>query len=220
MLANTLLPLAGLSRMKYETPPQGISITAYIVRRMHKTRLLKDIEDLAIDDTQLALSRVGVYAAAAGTSWGPALYQPRFDSPGTTISEADPETGALITVKQIEGIQNYAFVYEVQLPDGGRLVGNEKILGTTVGFRGLGMPAPSRFEFTNANGTYQATATGIIHSELAPGLGQWKVRGYGDLQLEDNQGNRGFLQLDRDGKISIQIQSETGEKYSQTIQLQ
>lgn len=220
MLASSTFPLTGLPRMRYETPPQGISITGYIVRRMHKTRLMEDIEDLCIDDPQLALSRFGVYAAAAGTSWGPALYQPRFDRPGTLITEKDPETGAVVTVKQLEGKQHYAFSYEVQFPGGGRLVGSEKILGTTVGFRGLGMPAPSHFEFTNATGLYQANATGILHSELAPGLGQWKIRGYGELQLTDNHGNLGSLKLDREGHLTLQIQAPSGETHTQKTKIQ
>lgn len=210
------LPLTGNRRMQYETPPQGITLTGYIVRRMHKTRLLSDMADLVKSDPRAALAAFGSYAAAAGTSYGPALYQPRFDSPGSVITEVDPETGAVVTVRQHERSPHYTFSYEVRLPDGSRIHGEEKVLGTTVGLRGLGMPAPSSFQFESADGAYRAFVSGTIHSELAPGLGRWRVRGYSDLQLEDNQGNRGTLTLDRKGRLHIEILPEAGERLEQT----
>lgn len=213
------LPLTGDRRMQYETPPQGITLTGYIVRRMHKTRLLIDMAGLVESDPRAALAAFGAYAAAAGTSYGPALYQPRFDSPGSVITEDDPDTGARVTVRQHERSPHYTFSYDVHLPDGSQISGEEKVLGTTVGLRGLGMPAPSTFQYQSADGSYRAFVSGTIYSELAPGLGRWRVRGYADLQLEDNQGNRGTLELDREGRLQIEILPEAGEPFVQTRRL-
>jgi len=215
MLTSTINPLTGLDRMHYETPPGGITITGYIVRRMHKTSLVEGIETQVKNDTRKALAQFGTYAIASATSWGPALYQPQFDGPGTAITETDPETGAVVTVTQLPRNPHYTFTYRVQLPDGGQITGREEITGTTIGLRGLGMPAPSRFEFTSVDGTYKARATGVIHSELAPRIGRWNIRGYGELVLEDNQGNHGKLHLNRKGEVSIEIQT-TGLKMTYT----
>ena len=219
MMMTAVLPFTGVERMNYETPPQGITLTGYIVRRMHKTRLLAEMADLVAESPAQALAQFGVYAAAAGTSYGPAMYQPRFDRPGAEVTETDPETGAVVTVHQGKREPHYAFTYEVRLPDGSRIAGEEKILGTTVGLRGLGMPAPSQFEYQHAQDGYRAAANGVINSELAPGLGRWRVRGYADLQLEDNRGNRGSISLDRKGRIEIEITSEDGAHFSTSMDL-
>ena len=82
--------------------------------------------------------------------------------------------------------------------------GSETITGTTVGLRGLGMPAPSRFTFTSD--AYSAEFTGIITSELALSLfGNTRIRAYGYLDLKDGAGNTGRLELNRAGDIAIQI---------------
>ena len=200
------LPLIGAQRMGYETPPQGITLTGYINRRMHKTRLLSDIETLVETNPAGALGAFGFYAIAAATSWGPAMYQPTFDRPGSEVVEKDPETGAIITVRQLPRSPHYTFTYQVELPGGGSVTGREAITGTTVGFTGLGMPAPSLFNFYSANGIYEAEATGTINSELAPRIGRWQVRGYGELILEDNLGNQGVLSLKRNRQVRIQIE--------------
>lgn len=218
-MTTAAAPLTGSRRMHYETPPQGISLTGYIARRMHKTRLLAGLSAAIHTDAAGALARFGAYAAAAGTSFGPAMYQPRFDGPGSSVVESDPETGAVVTVQQLARSPHYSFSVEVQLPDGGQVKGEEQILGTTVGLRGLGMPAPSTFVYTSADGSYQASAAGTIHSELVPGLGRWRVRGHADLQLQDNQGNRGELVLDRKGQIRIEVRSDDGMVSVHTVQL-
>lgn len=194
----------GKERMGYETPPGGISLTRYITRRMHKTRLLKKIETLHAPEK---LAQFAIYAAAAATSWGPAMYQPRFDRPGTIIEESDPDTGAIIRVEQCERNPHYQFNYTVEMPDGAKITGQESILGTTVGLRGLGMPAPSFYEYLSADEQYHATARGVINSELVPGFlfTSTKVRGYGDLDIADNQGYSGTLRLTRSAEMIIQI---------------
>jgi hypothetical protein len=219
MMAATTLPMTGLDRMHYETPPGGITITVYIVRRMHKTILLKDIEDTLKTRPEQALALFASYAIASATSWGPALYQPRFDGPGSVISETDLGTGAIVTVTQQPRNPHYTFSYRVQLPGGGLISGGEEITGTTVGLRGLGMPAPSRFEYTNRDETYKAIAIGIINSELAPRIGRWSIRGYGELSLEDNQGNTGTLKLNRKAEVVIEIHTPSGEVEKHSLKI-
>jgi len=189
------------ARIDYETPPGGITITGYIARRMHKTVLLNGLEELIISDSAAALVRFGVYAMAAATSRGPARYQPRFDGPGTTIESFDPETGAKVMVKQLSRSPHIRFSYQVDLQEGGTISGEEEITGTVIGLRGLGMPAPSTFDYVNADENYKAHASGTIHSELAFGIGSRKIRGYGELMLEDNQGNKATVVLNRKGKL-------------------
>jgi hypothetical protein len=92
----------------------------------------------------------------------------------------------------------------------GTLSGVETITGTTVGLRGLGMPAPTTFKFTSADGRYFADIMGIITSELAPGFGNWKIRGFGALDLSDSAGNRGRLSLDRSGLVFVSVATRDG----------
>lgn len=214
------LPFAGEQRMRYEIPPGGISLTGYIVRRLHKTALLDDMVQALPNDPALALAHFGIYCAAAATSWGPAYYQPGFDRPGTARSERDPDTGAQVTVRQLVRDPHYNFAFEITLPDGGTIRGSESITGTTVGVQGLGMPAPSSFEYHSADGSYQAQAVGIITSELAPRLFQmWQVRGYGRLQLSDSHGSRGALELTRQGTITARVTRADGKTLTASCQI-
>lgn len=206
------IAFAGMERMQYETPRGGISITGYIARRLHKTALLDDIETALSRRPALALMQFAIYAAAAATSWGPALYQPRFDRPGAEVAEADPDTGAQVTVRCLATEPHYTFEFDVLLPGGGRISGQEAITGTTVSLTGLGMPAPSRFRYQSADAVYEAEAIGTITSELAPHLfGPWHIRGYGALQLTDTLGQQGVLSLDRQGQASVVVRELEGQ---------
>jgi hypothetical protein len=69
------------------------------------------------------------------------------------------------------------------------------------------MPAPTTFKFVSANENYSANIMGIITSELSPGFGNWKIRGFGALDLSDSSGNRGRLTLDRSGLVFVSIKS-------------
>jgi hypothetical protein len=202
-------PIFSNRRMRYETPPEGISIGGYIARRLHKTVLLQPVAKLLPENSAEALARIALYAAAASTSFGPAMYQPEDDRRGTVIETTDPETGAHVSVTCEGGLR---FAYSVTLNDVGTLTGEEKITGTNVGWRCLGMPAPSLFDFVTEDGAYRAKLTGIITSELAPGLGRWRIRGYGTLDLADSAGNRGRLTLDRSGSASVSITASDGKQ--------
>ena len=190
---------------RYELPPEGITLLGYIVRRMHKTEwLVKASALLAEEQTAQALEHAAVYAASSSTSYGRAHYQPQFNRTGEVLSEVDPVTGAIITAKLDSTSPHYNISYEAVMPNRDIFRGSETITGTTIGLRGLGMPAPSKFTFISGN--YTAEFIGIITSELALSLfGNTRIRAYGFLNLKDNAGNTGRLDLNRAGDITIQI---------------
>lgn len=195
----------------YELPPEGITLLGYVVRRMHKTALLEGIPALLAENkTDDALARVAHYAVASSTSYGRAYYQPRFNNVGEQISEADPATRAIVTAKLDSVSPHYHITYTAVMPNGDTFSGSEQITGTTVGLRGLGMPAPSKFNFQS--GKYTADLSGLLTSELALSLfGNTKIRAYGFLNFNDNAGNTGKLNIDRAGKITIQVNNQPSE---------
>jgi hypothetical protein len=189
---------------RYELPPGGITLLGYVVRRMHKTEWLLHIPALITDgNTDEALACVAMYAVKSSTSFGPAYYQPRFDSTGEEVSEPDPTTGALVRAR-LESSSPYRISYSASMTDGSLFTGSEEIQGTTIGLRGLGMPATSQFHFHS--GGYASDLTGILTSELALSLiGRTRIRAYGSLNFTDNAGNTGRLKLDRNGSILLTI---------------
>jgi len=196
---------------RYELPPAGITLLGYVVRRMHKTQLLTSIPELiSAGKTDVALAQVAMYAVTSSTSFGRAYYQPQFNSVGEEISEADPQTGAVIKAKLEASSPTYKISYSAVMPNGDIFSGREEITGTTVGLRGLGMPAPSKFTFTS--GSYSAELTGILTSELALSLiGRTRIRAYGFLNFNDNANNTGKLTVDRNNKIDLEINGKKME---------
>lgn len=190
---------------RYELPPAGISLLGYVVRRMHKTQYLMTIPTLIAENKSSdALAQVAMYAVTSSTSFGRAYYQPQFNSAGAEIAEADPVTGALVTAKLVSTSPHYLITFTVAMPNGDVFSGSEEITGTTVGLRGLGMPAPSKFNFKSGN--YTAELTGILTSELALSLiGRTRIRAYGFLNFNDNANNTGKLTIDRNNKIDLEI---------------
>ena len=190
---------------RYELPPSGITLLGYVVRRMHKTQWLTSIPALLAENkSSEALAKVAMYAVTSSTSFGPAYYQPQFNSVGAQVSEADPITGAMVTAKLISTSPHYLISYTAAMPNGDVFSGNEEITGTTVGLRGLGMPAPSKFNFKS--GEYSADLTGILTSELALSLiGRTRIRAHGFLNFNDNANNSGKLSIDRNQKIKLEI---------------
>lgn len=193
---------------RYELPPAGITLLGYVVRRMHKTYLLLPVPALLAENkSKEALAQVAKYAVTSSTSFGRAYYQPQFNSAGAEISEADPNTGASVTAKLVSTSPHYFITYTAAMPNGDLFSGSEEITGTTVGLRGLGMPAPSKFNFTS--GEYTAELTGLLTSELALSLiGRTRIRAYGFLNFQDNQNNTGKLTLNRSNKIDLEINNE------------
>ncbi len=199
---------------RYELPPEGITLLGYIVRRMHKTEwLVKSATALAEKQTTKALEYAAVYAATSSTSFGRAYYQPKFNSAGDVVTEADPVTGATVTARLDSNSPQYNISYRAVMPNNDAFKGSETITGTTVGLRGLGMPAPSKFTFTS--GEYTAEFAGIITSELALSLlRNTRIRAYGFLNIKDNQGNSGRLELTRSGDISIKVNENPALNHS------
>jgi len=190
---------------RYELPTTGITLLGYVVRRMHKTQWLTSVPALiAAGKTDEALAQVAMYAVTSSTSFGRAHYQPQFNSVGAEVSEADPITSAQVWAKLESSSPTYLISYTATMPNGDIFSGREEITGTTVGLRGLGMPAPSKFNFKSGN--YSAELTGILTSELALSLiGRTRIRAYGFLNFIDSAGNTGKLTIDRGNNIKLEI---------------
>ena len=190
---------------RYELPSEGITLLGYVVRRMHKTQWLMSVPTLIAENkSSEALAQIAMYAVTSSTSFGPAYYQPQFNSVGAEVSEADPITGAIVKAKLEASSPTYLISYSATMPNGDIFSGREEITGTTVGLRGLGMPAPSKFNFKS--GSYIAELSGILTSELALSLiGRTRIRAYGFLNCNDNAGNTGKLTVDRSNKIDLEI---------------
>ena len=197
-----------IDTLRYELPPEGITLLGYVVRRMHKTQwLVKATEALQKNDPTAALEATALYATASATSFGRAYYQPSFNRVGEVIREHDPHTGALVAAKLLNTSPAYQISYSAEMNNGDLFQGSETILGTTIGWRGLGMPAPSNFVFTSK--AYEARLYGTLTSELALSLfGNTKIRGYGSLDFSDSEGNEGHLDLSRQGKVNLKINDQ------------
>jgi len=194
---------------RYELPPAGITLLGYVVRRMHKTQWLTLVPELiSAGKADEALAQVAMYAVTSSTSFGRAYYQPQFNSVGAEVSEADPKTGAIVKARLESSSPTYRISYSAILPNGDIFSGNEEITGTTVGLRGLGMPAPSKLNFKSGN--YSVDLTGILTSELALSLiGRTRIRAYGFLNFNDNANNTGKLTIDRRNNIKLEINGKT-----------
>jgi len=193
---------------RYELPPTGITLLGYVVRRMHKTQWLMSVPALLAENkSDEALAQVAMYAVTSSTSFGRAYYQPQFNSTGAEISEVDSVTGAIVTAKLVSTSPHYLITYTAAMPNGDIFSGSEEITGTTVGLRGLGMPAPSKFNFKS--GSYIAELTGILTSELALSfIGRTRIRAHGFLNFNDNANNTGKLSIDRKEFISLEINNQ------------
>jgi hypothetical protein len=201
-----------VSDTRYELPPEGITLLGYVVRRMHKTALLAPVREmLKAGQTLEALAQVALYAAGASASFGPAYYQPEFNRVGDVITEPDSATGAVVTATLESRTPHYRIAYSVEMPDGSCFDGSEEITGTTVSLRGLGMPAPSLCRYAAAGGVYVAKLTGLVVSELLPGLiRRSRIRAYGSMNVRDEAGNGGTLKLSRNGEAQVAMTDPAG----------
>ncbi len=199
--------------MRYELPAAGITLLGYVVRRMHKTKWLMSVPELLAENKSAdALAQIAMYAVTSSTSFGRAYYQPQFNSKGAEITEADPQTGAVVTAKLVSTSPSYFITYTAAMPNGDLFSGSEEITGTTVGLRGLGMPAPSKFNFKS--GDYVTELTGLLTSELALSLiGRTRIRAYGFLNFNDNKNNTGKLSIDRNEHINLEVNGKKMEEH-------
>ncbi len=211
------------ARADYET--DGTTFLQYLARRAAKTVILEPLQQL------LAVQRPGgpipaaalvcfaYYAVAASTSYGRGYRQPSFSSE-RSATETDRETSTVITATSVGARGNLAAEITAEVEGIGRFVGNERILGTTVGLRGLGMAAPSQFSFETAQGrgttllAWRGEARGTVTTELAPSFRGTTVRAYGSLALSDDAGSTGKATLNRDGEISITVTDRNGGVFS------
>ena len=205
----------------YELPDGGISLLGYIVRRMHKTAFLRDVPQLVqAGKTGDALARLGRYVMMAASSFGEARYQPSFNPAGARVREADPATGAVVEASLESTSPRIRIAVAVTPLEGGTFVGSETILGTTVGLHGLGMPAPSVYEYTLPAFGYHARLSGTITSELIPRLlRSTHVRGHGRLEMNDNAGNTGQVDLNRSGRLYLVVTRPDGSVRESTMDL-
>ncbi len=209
MIQEVSKPVFDTDRMRYETPPGGISLGEYVARRLHKTRLLTLVPNLVAHDSAAALAQIGLYAVAGSTSFGPALYRPVKTTRWQVIDTTDPDTGARVRVV-CEDENRFSFGIEMQ--GVGTLVGTEQTTGTTMSLHGLGMPTPCTFDFEAAEGDYTARLQGVITVELTPLVGRQRVRGFGALQMSDSAGNRGTVVMNRDGIVTTVITTPDGQR--------
>ena len=175
---------SGDARAPYET--HGTTFLQYLARRAAKCRILAPLGTLLKEERpggaefSGALACFAYYAVAASTTYGSGYRQPEFTDE-QIVEERDPETGALISAINSGGRREIAAKIRAVVPKIGVYEASERILGTTVGIRGLGMPAPSTFAFeVDAAGrraglaAWRGTARGTVTTELAPTL-----RGHG-----------------------------------------
>lgn len=211
---------AGDARAPYET--HGTTFLQYLARRAAKCRILTPLSTLLDEDRAGgpefagALACFAYYTAAASTTFGTGYRQPEFTNE-QSVEERDPESGALISVTNAGAGREIAAKIRAALPKVGVYESSERVLGTTVGFRGLGMPAPSTFSFdVDASGrraglaAWRGTARGTVTTELAPSLRGSRIRAYGSLDLHGSDGSRGRAEISRDGQVRVEIRDPRG----------
>ena len=211
------------ARADYET--EETTFLQYLARRAAKTVMLEPLQQL------LAVRRSGgpipaaalvcfaYYAVAASTSYGRGYRQPTFSSERSAV-EQDRERDSVITARSVGTRGDLAAEITAEVEGIGRFVGNERILGTTVGLRGLGMAAPSQFSFETTRGrgapllAWRGEARGTVTTELAPSLRGTTVRAHGSLVLSDDAGSTGKATINRDGEVSITVNDRSGGVYT------
>ena len=211
------------ARADYET--DGTTFLQYLARRAAKTIILEPLQQLLAARRPggpipaAALVCFAYYAVAASTSYGRGYRQPTFSSE-RSATEKDRETSAVITATSIGARGDLAAEITAEVAGIGRFVSKERILGTTVGLRGLGMAAPSQFLFETAQGrgatllAWRGEARGTVTTELAPSFRGTTVRAYGSLALSDDAGSTGTATLNREGEISITVTDRGGGVYT------
>lgn len=197
---------------EYELPPEGISTLGYVVRRMHKTHLLIEVDTLIQRHLYpYALAQVGHYAVASSATFGQMPYEPRPTQIGASITEYDPATNAFVmaTKANISTANCYSFI--VKLPDGAMLIGHKLEQESHFQPRGISTPTTINLTFTSADEQYQAQLHGILNHERLPRIvGTPLCRAYGELKFQDNQEHHGVLTLKRNAEATVQISNSYG----------
>ncbi len=200
------------SDTRYELPPGRTSLLGYTVRRLHKTSLLSKALALAgHGQSDAALACIGLYVAGASASFGVAHYQPESNTVGDEVSEPDPATGATVRVRLLERRPHLRLAAEVRLGDDLALTLEERILGTQLSWRGLGMPAPLDGRVSLGGTTVEVR--GHLTTELAPGLMHTRVRGHGAVILSDSLGQQAEVTLERSGRATAIVTCADGGQH-------
>lgn len=211
---------AGDARASYET--SGTTFLQYLARRAAKTRILMPLGNLLRGDRlggpefAGALACFAYYCVAASTTYGSGYQQPNFTDE-QNVEERDVETGVVLSATNTGGRREIAAKIRADVPKIGIYEASERVLGTTIGIRGLGMPAPSTFAFdVDAAGrraglaAWRGTARGTVTTELAPTLRGSRIRAYGSLDLHGSDGSRGRAEVTRDGQVRVEVRDPRG----------
>ncbi|MFK7801542.1 MAG: hypothetical protein AB8G95_07930 [Anaerolineae bacterium] len=202
------------SFIRYEFPPEGITTLGHVVRRMHKTVMLAEVEALLASDMYVdAMSRLSTYALAAAVSFGQLFYEPGQDRIGSSISEKDPDTGALVNATLMKASPQEHYSYVVQMPDGSRFQGSESSTEQNYSMTGWTLPADVHYEYVSADETWMAKLSGQVFREIVPRLvGPWQIRATANLTMSDSTDLCGSAELSRDAKITLNVNSTTESK--------
>jgi hypothetical protein len=219
-LAAPYFSPSGDARAPYET--HGTTFLQYLARRAAKTRVLLPLATLLHEqraggpEYAGALACFAYYVVAASTSYGVGYQQPNFTNE-RIAEERDRETNTIISATSTGTNREIAATLRATLPKIGLYESSERILGTRVSLRGLGMPAPSTFAFeVDASGrraglaAWRGTARGTVTTELAPSFSGSRVRAYGALDLHGSDGSRGRAEITRDGRVKIEVRDPFG----------
>ena len=211
---------AGDARATYET--SGTSFLQYLARRAAKSRILIPLATLLRSDRAGgpefagALVCFAYFCVAASTTYGSGYQQPNFTDE-QFVEELDRETGVAVRATNTGGRREIAAKISATLPKIGLYESSERVLGTTVGIRGLGMPAPSTFAFdVDPSGrraglaAWRGTARGTVVTELAPTLRGSRIRAYGALDLHGSDGSRGRAEITREGLVRVEGRDPRG----------
>lgn len=195
------------SFIRYELPPEGISFLGYVVRRMHKTKLLTVVQELVTKQSYpQALAQIAHYAAASSTSFGQLYYEPVRDQVGSTIMERDPETNAVVMATYENSTPESRFSFVAKLANGDIFSGCETKATSKISLRGWTTPTHQALTYTTADEGYCAELHGTIQHEIIPRLvGSWIIRAHGELTLKDNQGLSGKIILRRNATATITL---------------
>lgn len=198
--------------IRYEFPPEGITTLGHVVRRMQKTSMLTEVEQLLKDNQVVeAMNRLTTYALAAAVSFGQLFYEPGQDRIGTSITENDPETGAVINATLMKLSPEDHYTYVVQMPDGSRFQGSEHATEQNYSMTGWVLPAEVKYEYVSADETWMVSLCGQVFREIVPRLaGPWQLRATASLKMNDSNDIEGTAFLSRDAKVTIDIESEEG----------
>ncbi|MCB0034864.1 MAG: hypothetical protein KDE51_12615 [Anaerolineales bacterium] len=201
------------SFIRYELPPEGISFLGYVVRRMHKTKLLTPVQDLTAQQRYpQALAQIAHYAAASSTSFGQLYYEPVRDQVGTSVMERDPETNAVVMATYENSTPESRFSFVAKIPTGDIFSGCETKATSKISLRGWTTPTQQTITYTTADESYCATLSGNIQHEIIPRLvGSWIIRAHGELAIEDNQGLSGKIIFRRDATATITLYTAAQE---------